>query len=93
MKRKLSDLIRVLRRSVEFAVYFCHCHIFVSKMCFKVQQACNQYNFRLALDIESQKMVLHGVLFVEPGPGGVKFASLLLGLCKDDLRLPMVKLQ
>ncbi|MFO7640184.1 MAG: dihydrodipicolinate synthase family protein [Candidatus Competibacteraceae bacterium] len=35
-------------------------------------------------------MPLHDVLFVETNPGPVKYAVSGLGLCGEDMRLPMV---
>ena len=35
-------------------------------------------------------MPLHDALFVESSPGPVKFAASLMGLCSDEMRLPMV---
>ena len=34
---------------------------------------------------------LHYSLFVESNPSPVKYAAKLLGLCEDDVRLPLVK--
>jgi len=35
-------------------------------------------------------MPLHVALFVETSPSPVKFAASLLGLCRADVRLPLV---
>ena len=35
-------------------------------------------------------MPLHKALFVEASPGPVKYAANLLGLCEEELRLPLV---
>jgi 4-hydroxy-tetrahydrodipicolinate synthase len=40
--------------------------------------------------LRDQLMPLHGALFVETSPGPVKYAASLLGLCSDEMRLPMV---
>ena len=37
-------------------------------------------------------MALHDGLFCEPSPGPVKYAAEKLGLCKSDVRLPLVPL-
>jgi dihydrodipicolinate synthase/N-acetylneuraminate lyase len=34
-------------------------------------------------------IALHDVMFIEPSPGPVKYAAKLLGLCSDEMRLPM----
>ena len=36
---------------------------------------------------------LHKVLFIESNPAPVKYAASLLGLCSDEIRLPLVKIQ
>ena len=36
---------------------------------------------------------LHKALFIESNPAPVKYAAKLLGLCSDDVRLPLVKIQ
>ena len=40
--------------------------------------------------INDRLMPLHEALFVEPSPGPVKYATSLLGKCKNIVRLPMV---
>ena len=34
---------------------------------------------------------IHNVMFIESNPSPVKYAAKLLGLCQDDVRLPLVK--
>ena len=34
---------------------------------------------------------IHSSMFIESNPSPVKFAAKLLGLCEDDVRLPLVK--
>ena len=36
---------------------------------------------------------LHKSLFIESNPAPVKFAAKLLGLCSDEIRLPLVKIK
>ncbi len=43
-----------------------------------------------ALAMQERLMPLHRALFVEPSPGPVKFAASLLGLCSENVRLPLV---
>ena len=43
-----------------------------------------------ALAMQERLMPLHRALFVEPSPGPVKFAASLLGLCGENVRLPLV---
>ena len=35
---------------------------------------------------------IHNVMFIESNPSPVKYAAKLLGLCEDDVRLPLVKI-
>ena len=35
---------------------------------------------------------IHSSMFVESNPSPVKYAAKLLGLCDDDVRLPLVKI-
>lgn len=45
-----------------------------------------------ALEIHERLMPLHSALFVESSPGPVKYAAERLGLCRGDLRLPLVEI-
>ena len=36
---------------------------------------------------------LHKSLFIESNPAPVKYAAKLLGLCDDEVRLPLVKIK
>ncbi len=63
------------------------------RLCSRLQIACAQGDYRLALDIHQQLMPLHLALFAEPSPAGVKYACALLGLCSAACRLPIVELQ
>jgi 4-hydroxy-tetrahydrodipicolinate synthase len=41
-------------------------------------------------DLQSALMPLHKALFVETSPAPVKYAASLLGLCRNELRLPLL---
>lgn len=45
-----------------------------------------------ALALQDRLMPLHQALFIESSPAPVKYAANLLGLCEDELRLPLVPL-
>jgi 4-hydroxy-tetrahydrodipicolinate synthase len=60
------------------------------KLCARFQDACMQGAFETALKLQDQLMPLHDALFCEPSPGPVKYAVSQLGLCTDDVRLPMM---
>lgn len=47
-------------------------------------------DFKGALAIQDKLVHLHRNLFLEPNPTGVKYAGSRLGLCENELRLPLV---
>ncbi|KJZ12903.1 dihydrodipicolinate synthase [Marinomonas sp. S3726] len=63
------------------------------KLCFELQQACLQGDYVKAQAVHEQLVPLHQSLFVEPSPAGIKYAMSLIGLCQEDVRLPIVPLQ
>jgi 4-hydroxy-tetrahydrodipicolinate synthase len=40
--------------------------------------------------LQTRLMPLHKALFVESSPAPVKYAASVLGLCSDEVRLPLV---
>ncbi|HVW94262.1 MAG TPA: 4-hydroxy-tetrahydrodipicolinate synthase [Devosia sp.] len=54
------------------------------------QNACQQGNYALALELQDKLAPLHRSLFLEGNPGGVKYAASRLGLCRNEFRLPVV---
>ena len=44
-----------------------------------------------AKEINDKLAPLHKSLFIESSPSPVKYAASLLGLCSDEVRLPLVK--
>ncbi len=56
----------------------------------EMHAAWDQGDTATAMRINSQLMPLHQALFCESSPGPVKYAAKLLGLCGDELRLPLV---
>jgi len=62
------------------------------KLCAEFQTATLNGDFRRALEIQDRLMPLHHSLFLEPNPAPVKYASSLLGLCADELRLPLMSI-
>lgn len=54
------------------------------------QNACQQGNYVEARGIQDKLVHLHKNLFLEPNPQGVKYAASRLGLCTNELRLPLV---
>ncbi len=60
------------------------------KLCAEFQNACMQGAFDRALQLQDQLMPLHDAMFCEPSPAPVKYAASRLGLCSDEVRLPLV---
>ncbi len=58
--------------------------------CAALQNACLRGDFTQALEIQDMLMPLHTALFADTSPAPVKFAAATLGLCQDELRLPLV---
>ena len=59
----------------------------------EMQLACAQHNYQEALKLQRQLMPLIDALFIEPNPGGVKYANSMLNLCSEECRLPIVDLK
>jgi 4-hydroxy-tetrahydrodipicolinate synthase len=60
------------------------------RLCAQFQSACMQGAFDTARELHDRLMPLHDALFIEPSPAPVKYAGSLLGLCTDEVRLPLV---
>jgi 4-hydroxy-tetrahydrodipicolinate synthase len=61
------------------------------RLCSEFQQATLAGDYRTAIRLQDRLMPLHVALFVETSPSPVKFAASLLGLCRPDVRLPLVE--
>lgn len=59
-------------------------------LCAQMQNATLQGAFDTAREIDFKLAPLHKALFLEPSPGPVKYACSLLGLCTDEVRLPIL---
>ncbi len=60
------------------------------RLCAEFQNACMAGDFQKALALQDRLMPVHDAMFVEPSPAPVKYAGSLLGLCTDEVRLPLV---
>jgi len=58
----------------------------------QVQEATLAGDYARALDLQDRLMPLHRAIFAEPGLVGVKYAMSRLGLCSEEVRLPLVGL-
>ncbi|MCR9274115.1 MULTISPECIES: 4-hydroxy-tetrahydrodipicolinate synthase [Mameliella] len=62
------------------------------RLCADLQEACLAGDYGKALEIQDRLMPLHQAIFTEPGLCGAKYAMSRLGLCSDEVRLPLVPL-
>ena len=60
------------------------------KLCAQFLDACMQGAFDAALALQDRLMPLHDAMFVESSPAPAKYAASVLGLCTDEVRLPIV---
>ena len=66
------------------------------KMCSEMQELSlskDKIKISDAEEIDKILQPVHKSLFLESNPAPVKYASKLLGLCDDDIRLPLVKIK
>tara|TARA_B100000989_G_scaffold291589_1_gene266241 strand:- start:931 stop:1815 length:885 start_codon:yes stop_codon:yes gene_type:complete len=50
-------------------------------------------DLKKAEDIDNKLQPLHKALFIESNPAPVKYAAKVLGLCSDEIRLPLVRIK
>jgi 4-hydroxy-tetrahydrodipicolinate synthase len=62
------------------------------RLCAELQVATLAGDYKKALLLQDRLMPLHNAMFVEPNPAPAKYALSLLGLMKDDVRLPLTAL-
>ncbi|OQW56935.1 MAG: 4-hydroxy-tetrahydrodipicolinate synthase [Proteobacteria bacterium HN_bin10] len=60
------------------------------ELCAKMQEATLRGDFETARAIDDKLAPLHKALFCEPSPAPAKHACSLLGLCSDEVRLPLL---
>mgnify|MGYP000138536021 FL=1 len=58
----------------------------------QMQAACLAGDYAAALALQDRLMPLHKAIFTEPGLVGVKYAMSRLGLCSEEVRLPLTGL-
>ena len=64
------------------------------KLCSDFQKAStsqSEKNKEEAIRLDAILQPVHNSMFIESNPSPVKYAAKLLGLCEDDVRLPLVK--
>jgi 4-hydroxy-tetrahydrodipicolinate synthase len=62
------------------------------KLCAEMQAATLKGDYETALTYQDRLMPLHEAIFTEPGLCGAKFAMSEMGLCSDEVRLPLMTL-
>ena len=62
------------------------------KLCADFQIATLKGDYNTALTLLDRLMPLHEAIFAEPGVAGAKYGMSRLGLCSDEVRLPLVGL-
>ena len=60
------------------------------RFCAEFYNACLEGNFARARALHEHLMPVHDALFYEASPAPTKYACSLLGLCSDEVRLPIV---
>lgn len=62
------------------------------RLCAQMQEATLGGDFATARAIDDKLAAVHKAMFVEPSPAPAKYACSLLGLCTDEVRLPLLTL-
>jgi 4-hydroxy-tetrahydrodipicolinate synthase len=62
------------------------------RLCAQFQEATLAGDYTAALEFQDRLMPLHEAIFIEPGLVGAKYGMSLLGMCTEEVRLPLVGL-
>jgi len=62
------------------------------RLCAEFQAATLEGDYAKALELQDKLMPLHQAVFAEPGLVGAKYGMSRLGLCSDEVRLPLTGL-
>ena len=62
------------------------------RLCAAFQEATLRGDYAKALEYQDRLMPLHEAIFIEPGLAGAKYGLSRLGLCSDEVRLPLTPL-
>jgi 4-hydroxy-tetrahydrodipicolinate synthase len=62
------------------------------RLCAQFQEATLAGDYKAALALQDRLMPLHEAIFIEPGLVGAKYGMSLLGMCTEEVRLPLVGL-
>lgn len=61
------------------------------KLCSDLQKATLRQDYKTALELQDKLTDLHAAMFCETNPIPVKYAAHLMGLCENEIRLPLVE--
>jgi 4-hydroxy-tetrahydrodipicolinate synthase len=59
------------------------------KMVADLQKATAKGDYKTAVKLQDKLTALHAAMFCETNPIPVKYAASLMGLCSDEIRLPL----
>ena len=62
------------------------------RLCAEFQEATLAGDYAKALEYQDRLMPLHEAIFIEPGLAGAKYGMSRLGMCSDEVRLPLTGL-
>ncbi|MFW8633632.1 4-hydroxy-tetrahydrodipicolinate synthase [Cribrihabitans pelagius] len=62
------------------------------RLCAEFQAATLAGDYKKALEYQDRLMPLHEAIFIEPGLAGAKYGLSKLGLCSEEVRLPLTPL-
>ncbi len=62
------------------------------RLCAEFQEATLAGDYASALEYQDRLMPLHEAIFIEPGLAGAKYGLSRLGMCSDEVRLPLTGL-
>ncbi len=62
------------------------------RLCADLHNAWQKGDMKTVARLNDRLMPLHDAIFIEASPGPVKYAAGLLGLCSDELRLPLCEI-
>ena len=68
-------------------------HLNFALICKDFSNQKNDQDIKEAKLIDEKLQPLHKALFIESNPAPVKYAAKILGLCSDEIRLPLVKIR
>ena len=63
------------------------------RLCAEFQNACLAGDYATALTYQDKLMPLHKAMFIEPNPGGPKYALERLGKIRNNLRSPLLPIE